>query len=117
MAAHCTACTWTGGPTQVRDGGICPDCGEPVQYRSKPLVESRRLSLTEFNDGAARALRAKALDIGDDFLTNVLGRIDLGWSLSPAQQAALMKIVLRHERHISDRAVVDFATFHARGYV
>jgi DNA-directed RNA polymerase subunit RPC12/RpoP len=117
MAAVCSACTWTGASTQVVDGGRCPECESPVRYQSKPLEAPRKLSLTEFNKSAAKALRAVALDIGDDFLTNVLERIDLGWSLSPAQQAVLMKIVLRHERHIHDRAVVEFATFHAKGYV
>lgn len=115
MAAICPACDWTGSATAVRDGGRCPKCDESVRYDGKPLQSAPRLTLHDFLQRAAKALKSTGAIDGDEFLEKAIDRIELGWSLAPVQVAVLMKVVLRLERQINDRPVVDFATMHAKG--
>lgn len=116
MAAICDACRWSGTSSQVRDGGRCPECGESIRYDSKPLQAAPRLTLHEFLPRAAKALRAINATEGDDFVEDAVARIEQEQYIAPVQTAVLLKVVLRLERQINDRAVVDFATLHARGY-
>src|SRR3546814_7489874 len=66
MAATCPACNWTGSATAVRDGGRCPDCGEPIRYDRKPLQSAPRLTLYDFLPRAAKVLRSIGADENDD---------------------------------------------------
>lgn len=116
MAAICDSCSWSGSSTAVRDGGLCPECGEPIRYESKPLQAAPRLTLHEFLPRAAKALRSINATDGDDFVEDAVARIEQGQYVAPVVTAVLLKVVLRLEPQINDRAVVDFATLHARGY-
>jgi hypothetical protein len=115
MPAHCTVCDWSGGPMKVMDGGRCPKCHAPVHYDHKPLPSTPGLTLHDFLPRAAKALKAVGAVDGDDFLEKAVERVDLGWSLAPVQVAVMMKVVLRFEGQINDRAVINFAIFHAKG--
>src|SRR3546814_8265658 len=80
MAATCPACNWTGSATAVRDGGRCPDCGEPIRYDRKPLQSAPRLTLYDFLPRAAKVLRSIGADDNDDVVAQAISRIDAGRS-------------------------------------
>jgi hypothetical protein len=118
MAAHCTSCTWTGGPARVRDGGRCPDCSEPVQYDRAPVAERRRIeTVHEFNHRAATALAG--VDFGK---FNSSERVYMEFKrqlaagrVSERMQQAIINIAYRYRRQIQDGAVNEYALMHARG--
>jgi hypothetical protein len=118
MAAHCTACAWTGGPTRVRDGGRCPECGEPVHYDRAPVTEKPRITdPREFNRRAVAALGR--VDFGkfnsSERVYMEFKRQLAAGSVSERMQQAIINIAHRHRRQISDAAVNEYALMHARG--
>ncbi|MDP3859872.1 MAG: hypothetical protein Q8Q73_19095 [Stagnimonas sp.] len=114
MSAICE-CGWTGPSTRVRDGGRCPECMSRVRYESKPLIETPKLDVEGFNHRAARTLRAVPGTDANQFLVGVLPLCEKVIRLTALQQNGIYKAILRHEQAIADRALLDFATMHARG--
>src|SRR3546814_10347128 len=112
MAATCPACNWTGSATAVRDGGRCPDCGEPIRYDRKPLQSAPRLTLYDFLPRAAKVLRSIGADDNDDVVAQAISRIDAGESIAPVTVAILLKVILRCAESINDSAVVDRSEEH-----
>lgn len=113
MAAICDACGWSGMSTSV-SYGCCPKCREPVRYESKPLQAAAKIAdVAEFNRRAVTALRPHVED--DSWTAMMLRRIERGLEIPSGAQNALYKIVLRKAGALSDRPLVDFATFRAKG--
>src|SRR3546814_20444765 len=95
MAAPCPACNWTGSATAVRDGGRCPDCGEPIRYDRKPLQSAPRLTLYDFLPRAATVLRSIGADDNDDVVAQAISPITAGDRIAPVTVATLLKLTLR----------------------
>lgn len=118
MAAHCDSCTWSGGPTQVCDGGRCPECGERIRYEFTPLSQSRGIrSAAEFNQRAATAF--KGVDFGsfnnsERVVAEFQRQLRTG-NVSERMQQAIYNIAHRYRRQIHDQDVTEYALMHARG--
>ncbi len=115
MSATCQNgdCRWRGNYKSVREGGLCPKCGEAVVYSNAPIAGHEALDVDEFNQRAARALKQIASD--SPFIANVLPRMERGVPLTGQQQNNVYHTILRYEARINDRQVVEFATHHAKG--
>src|SRR3546814_16830744 len=94
MAATCPACNWTGSATAVRDGGRCPDCGEPIRYDRKPLQSAPRLTLYDFLPRAAQVLRSIGADDNDDVVAQAISRNAASESIAHVTVAILLQVTL-----------------------
>ena len=118
MAAICHTCNWTGGSTQVVDGGRCPECGARIRYEFTPLPERRRITSAQaFNQRAAVALRS--VDFGSfnnsERVVAEFQRQHAAGSVSTKMQQAIINIAHRYRRQIHDSEVTEYALMHARG--
>jgi hypothetical protein len=87
VTARCQTCPWEGPSTSVVDGGLCPECAQPVRYDSKPLQSAPQLTQHEFNLRAARALKAAGIgQIPTEFAAIAIHHAESGRAMTPAMQ-------------------------------
>ena len=114
MAAVCDECGWTGSAMQVLEGGRCPECEMRVRYDSAPVSSTAAISgVFEFNCRVLPVLRS--IRCTGNFVPDIIGLLQRGHTPTEGQQQALYRVINRHRRQVADKAVADFATYHARG--
>lgn len=114
MAAICDPCGWSGSALAVRDGGRCPECGEPIRYDRAALPQRRQIgSIHEFNSRARVALMA--LPVLNPFIEAIVTKLETGRALTEREQQALFNTVNSRHRQISDSELTEYAVRHARG--
>lgn len=118
MSAACD-CGWTGTPSQVRDGGRCPECMSKVLYRSAPVgiaVDQIR-TVQDFNRRAVKALGVVTFGHGNTqgVVDSFRRQVEME-CVSEKMQQAIYNIVNRYRAQITEKALLDYAADRAKGH-